>query len=68
MVSGSYSKGYFEFNVDSDGEIQYLVLNGYRIEPEDADLGKLVHAYFDKIYDDKRNECRELEEIFYGEW
>ena len=68
MVSGSYNKGYFEFMVTSNGEIQYLVLNGYRIEPEDADLGKLAQAYFDKIHENKRKSCRALEEIFYGEW
>jgi len=68
MVSGEFNKGCFEFMVSSDGEIQYLVLNGYRIEPEDADLGKLLRAYFDKIYEDKRQSCKELEEILYGEW
>jgi hypothetical protein len=66
MISGEFRKGHFEFNVSSDGEIQYLVLNGYKITPEDADLGKLVHAYFDKIYEGRRRSCRELEEIIYG--
>lgn len=66
MISGEFRKGHFEFNVSSDGEIQYLVLNGYKITPEDADLGKLVHAYFDKIYEGRRRSCRELEEILYG--
>lgn len=68
MVSGEFNKGYFEFMVSSDGEIQYLVLNGYRIEPEDADLGKLVRAYFKKIHEEERKSYRELEEILYGEW
>lgn len=66
MISGEFRKGHFEFNVSSNGEIQYLVLNGYKITPEDADLGKLVHAYFDKIYEGRRRSCRELEEILYG--
>lgn len=66
MISGEFRKGHFEFNVSSDGEIRYLVLNGYKITPEDADLGKLVHAYFDKIYEGRRRSCRELEEIIYG--
>lgn len=66
MISGEFRKGHFEFNVSSDGEIQYLVLNGYKITPEDADLGKLVHAYFDKIYEGRLRSCRELEEIIYG--
>lgn len=66
MISGEFRKGHFEFNVSSDGEIRYLVLNGYKITPEDADLGKLVHAYFDKIYEGRRRSCRELEEILYG--
>lgn len=66
MISGEFRKGHFEFNVSSDGEIQYLVLNGYMITPEEADLSKLVHAYFDKIYEGRRRSCRELEEIIYG--
>lgn len=66
MISGEFRKGHFEFNVSSDGEIRYLVLNGYKITPEDADLGKLVHAYFDKIYEGRRRSCRELEKILYG--
>lgn len=66
MISGEFRKGHFEFNVSSDGEIQYLVLNGYMITPEEADLSKLVQAYFDKIYEGRRRSCRELEEIIYG--
>lgn len=66
MISGEFQKGRFEFSVDSDGNINYLILNGYKIMPEDADLGKLVHAYFDKIHEDDRKSRLELEEILYG--
>lgn len=66
MISGEFRKGHFEFNVSSDGEIRYLVLNGYMITPEEADLRKLVQAYFNKIYEGRCRSCRELEEILYG--
>lgn len=66
MISGEFRKGHFELNVDSDGNIKYLVLNGYKILPEDADLVKLVNAYFNKIHENDRESCRKLEEIIYG--
>ena len=48
MIQGNYQEGYFEFFVDCNGDVQFIMLNGIIIEPEDADLGKLVDAYFRK--------------------
>ena len=60
LITGTHHEGYFDLFVTSDGEIQYLVLNGIRIEKEDADLNKLVQLYFTR----KKEEARRNE--YYG--
>lgn len=65
MIEGEYLEGEFEFCVNSFGEIEYVVLNGYKIYPDEADLGKLVNAYFKKLAEDGKAREENPERIFY---
>ena len=60
LITGTHHEGYFDLFVTSDGEIQYLVLNGIKIDKEDADLNKLVNLYL------KRKEQEAMRNVFYG--
>lgn len=60
LITGTHHEGHFDLFVTSDGEIQYLVLNGIKIDKEDADLNKLVNLYL------KRKEQEAMRNVFHG--
>lgn len=60
LIAGVHHEGHFDLFVTSDGEIQYLVLNGIKIDKEDADLNKLVDLYLTR----KAQEV--MRNVFYG--